>query len=109
MKYNVLITGQAERDLNNAAAYIRSTLLNPAAAHTLLAQTRKEIASLAAFPLRYGLVDDPVLASWGVRFLTVNNYLAFYTVSTEAQTVYILRFLHSRRDWAALLNQNDFP
>ncbi|MCD8354830.1 MAG: type II toxin-antitoxin system RelE/ParE family toxin [Clostridiales bacterium] len=109
MKYNVLITGQAERDMDGAANYIRFTLLNPAAAHALLVQAREEIASLAAFPMRYGLVDDPVLASWGVRFLTVNHYLAFYTVSESTQTVYILRFLHSRRDWAALLKQDDFP
>lgn len=109
MKYNVLITGQAERDMDSAANYIRFTLLNPTAAHALLMQAREEIASLAAFPLRYGLVDDPILASWGVRFLTVNSYLAFYTVSEEAHTVFLLRFLHSRRDWANILKQADFP
>ncbi|MCD7888125.1 MAG: type II toxin-antitoxin system RelE/ParE family toxin [Clostridiales bacterium] len=109
MKYSVLITGQAERDLDNAAAYIRSTLLNPTAAHSLLVQAGEAFSSLATFPLRYGLVDDPILAAWGVRFLVVNNYLAFYTVSEASQTVYILRFLHSRRNWAVLLKQADFP
>ncbi|MCD8145738.1 MAG: type II toxin-antitoxin system RelE/ParE family toxin [Clostridiales bacterium] len=59
--------------------------------------------------MRYQLADDPVLASWGIRFVTVNNYLAFYTVSESTQTVYILRFLHSRRDWSTLLKQDDFP
>ncbi|MCD8145739.1 MAG: hypothetical protein LUD84_00415 [Clostridiales bacterium] len=51
MKYNILITEQAERDMNHTADCIRSTLLNPAAAHALLVQTREVLSSLSlSFP-----------------------------------------------------------
>lgn len=30
------------------------------------------------FPESRELVDDPVLNAWGVRFVTVNNYIAFF-------------------------------
>ena len=36
--------------------------------------------SLADLPQKFRLVDDPVLASWGIRFVRINNYLAFYTI-----------------------------
>ena len=51
------------------------------------------------------LVDDPVLASWGIRFLIVNNYLAFYTIDKEKQTVIVVRFLYQKSNWNVILRQ----
>lgn len=103
MKYDIVITRAAERDLIGAADHIEFVLQNPKAAEDLLAEVETKIRTLTAFPDRYALLDDPVLKTWGVRLLTVKNYLAFYVVSEEAHRVTILRFLHSRRDWAAIL------
>ena len=47
----------------------------------------------------------PVLASWGIRFVIINNYLAFYTIDEEKQTVIIVRFLYQKSNWTSILRQ----
>ncbi len=103
--YNVHITRAAERDLNSAVDYIDQILLNPQAADALLDDADAMIGDLSTFPEKYPVVDDPVLKAWGIRFIQVKNYLVFYTVSETEKTVYVVRFLYGKRDWAALLKQ----
>lgn len=103
--YNVHITRAAERDLNSAADYIDQILLNPQAADDLLDDVDAMVGDLSTFPEKYPVVDDPVLKAWGIRFTQAKNYLAFYTVSETEKTVYVVRFLYGKRDWAALLKQ----
>ena len=79
MSYQVHITSTAEHDIMRAADYIEFTLKNPNAADNLLDAATEQIGSLADLPQKFHLVDDPVLASWGIRFVIINNYLAFYT------------------------------
>jgi len=83
MSYQVHITSTAEHDIMRAADYIEFTLKNPDAADNLLDAATEQIGSLADLPQKFRLVDDPVLASWGIRFVIINNYLAFYTIDEE--------------------------
>ena len=106
MKYNIHITGTAEADLNSAVDYIDHILLNPQAADALLVEAEKAVADLAAFPEKHALVEDPVLSAWGDRFVTVNNYLAFYVISEEEKRINIVRFLHSRQNWISILKSS---
>jgi len=99
MSYQVHITSTAEHDIMRAADYIEFTLKNPTAADNLLDVATEQIGSLADLPQKFRLVDDPVLASWGIRFVIVNNYLAFYTIDEEKQTVIIVRFLYQKLDF----------
>lgn len=85
MSYSIHITATAERDILRAADYIKFTLKNPTAAEHLLDAATKQINSLSDMPEKYYLVDDPVLASWEIRFIIINNYLAFYTIDKEKQ------------------------
>jgi plasmid stabilization system protein ParE len=103
MTYKIHITKAAERDLISAADYIEFTLCNPQAADALLNRADQLISSLSNHPERYAIVDDPVLRGWAIRFVQVNNYLAFYTVSEKDQTVHIVRFLYGKRDWMSIL------
>ena len=103
--YDLHITGAAENDLNEAADYIEYVLLNPDAADRLLDAATEKISSLAEFAQRNAPVDDPVLKAWGIRFIRVNNYLAFYVISEEESRVYIVRFLYGKRDWIGILKQ----
>jgi len=50
-------------------------------------------------------VDDPVLAVWGIRFIRVNNYLAFYTIDEDKKVVIIVRFLYQKSNWNTILRQ----
>jgi plasmid stabilization system protein ParE len=103
MTYQVHITKAAERDLNAAADHIEFHLHNPLAADALLDRAERAILSLSDHPKRYAIVDDPVLRGWAIRFVQVNHYLAFYTVSEKDQTVHIVRFLYGKRDWMSIL------
>ena len=103
MNYNIHITAAAERDLAGASDHIEFVLKNPKAADDLLNEAEKQISSLSEYPERYKLVDDPVLASWGIRFVIVNGYLAFYTISEETQRVIIVRFVFQKSNWSTIL------
>lgn len=105
MNYHIHITSAAERDLNRAADHIEFVLKNPKAADGLLDEAEKQINSLSDFPEKFRLVDDPILSSWGIRFVIVNGYLAFYTISEESKTVIIVRFLFQKSNWNAILRQ----
>jgi plasmid stabilization system protein ParE len=105
MSYNIHITATAERDLIRAADHIEFVLKNPKAADDLLDEAEKQINLLSDYPERFRLVDDPVLASWGIRFVIVNGYLAFYTISKADNLVIVVRFLFQKSNWNAILRQ----
>ena len=105
MSYDIHITYAAQRDLLNAADYIEFVLKNPKAADTLLDEAEKQINSLSDFPQKFRLVDDPVLSSWGIRFVIVNNYLVFYIIDDEKNMVIIIRFLYQKSDWQTILHR----
>ena len=104
MEYAVHVTKKAEQDLVEAIDYIDHVLRNPQAADRLLDSAEEEIGKLAFMPKKHKLADDSVLASWGIRFIAVGGYLAFYIVDDDREVVHIVRFLHGRRNWASLLN-----
>ena len=105
MNFTVHITKAAERDMNGAADYIEYVLLNPEAADSLLDEAEEKISKLSLFPEKYAVVDDPVLKTWEIRFLTVKNYLAFYVIHEEENKIFLVRFLYSKRDWISILKQ----
>lgn len=76
-----------------------------ASADDLIDEAEKQIHSLSDFPEKFRLVDDPVLASWGIRFVVVNGYLAFYTISEQDNLVIVIRFLFQKSNWNAILRQ----
>lgn len=103
MNYHLHITTAAERDMLLAADHIEFVLKNPQAADNLLDEAERQINALATFPKKFPLVDDKLLASWGIRFTRVNNYLAFYVISEEEQQVNIVRFLYTKSSWSSTL------
>lgn len=105
MSYEIHITAAAERDMINASDYIEFVLKNPKAADDLLDEVENQIYSLVDFPEKFKLVDDPVLASWGIRFVVVNGYLAFYVIDKTVNQVIIVRFLFQKSNWTAILRQ----
>ncbi len=105
MTYDIHITATAERDLLRASDHIEFVLKNPKAADDLLDEAEAQISSLANFPEKFRLVDDSVLAYWGIRFVIVNGYLAFYIISKETNQVIVVRFLFQKSNWTAILRQ----
>jgi len=101
--YQIKITEPAENDIQSAVNYIITELKNPEAGLRLFDDAYKAITSLEEMPYRHPLVKDEILASYGFRFIPVDNYIVFYVVREETETVVIERFLYSRRDWVSIL------
>ena len=105
MSYQLHITSTAKHDIMRAVDYIEFVLKNPQAADNLLDTVTKQIGTLSDFPQKFHIVDDPVLASWEIRFIIINNYLAFYTIDKEKQMVIVIRFLYQKSNWNSILRQ----
>ena len=104
--YHVNITEPAEYDMLEAAKYTAKKLQNLQAANRLLDETDDAIFSLEEMPYRYPLVNDDYLASLGMRFIIVRNYVVFNIVREERKTVVVERFIHGTLDWASMLKRN---
>ncbi len=103
MSYRIYITPAAERDLNHAADHMEFVLKNPKVAADLPDEAEKQISSLSEFPEKYKLAEDPILLSWGIRFVAVAGYLAFYIISEEEKLVIVVRFLFQKSNWHSIL------
>lgn len=103
--YNVEVTQIAEQDYYKAEAYIKYELYNQKAAAGLAKKLHGAIKDLSFFPTKYPICNDDFLRVWELRFVPVNNYLLFYIVREDEKTVYVLRFLYSRRDWQKILRK----
>lgn len=105
MSCTIHITRTAERDLCESADYIEFVLKNPNVADNLLNFAAERIGALADNPKIYPIVDDAVLQSWGIRFVVIKNYMAFYTVDEELKIIYMVRFPYGKRDWTSIIKQ----
>ncbi len=103
MSYKVHITRKAESDIESALDYIEYALLNQKAADSLLDYIEREINSLSEMPQAHQLANDSFLNSLGIRYLLIKNYIAFYLVDDETETVHVLRFLYNKRNWIHIL------
>lgn len=105
MSYHVHVTKAAKQDLFRTADYIDINLKNPAAADRLFAQAKEKMLGLGNFPQKFPVIDDPVLSSWGIRYLVIHHYLAFYVVDDASQTVDVVRFLYGKSNWCSILKE----
>lgn len=101
MNYEIHVTRHAYMDMAEALNYIAFEKFNPDAADSLQDDIVAIGSSIIDFPDKYPLAPDEVLRNWGIRFVMVKEYYIFYTV--RGNTVYIVRFLHRRRDWISIL------
>ncbi|KHM53066.1 toxin RelE [Anaerovibrio lipolyticus] len=106
MSYRIIISQKAEKDIIEAADYIEFILHNPKAADDLLDKVTEEIENLSVMPAKFGIVDEPVLKAWGIRFFSINNSLVFCRIDEAANLVNIVRFLYGKRNWKSILRMD---
>lgn len=93
----VLLTAQAERDLEDIGDYIARD--NPVRAISFLRELRQACDGLATMPLRFPIVER--FKMLGVRRRVHGRYLIFYRVGAE--NIEILHILHGAGDYDAIL------
>ena len=101
MNFNIHVSRHAYMDMQEALNYIAYKKFNPDAAESLQDDIEAMGRSLVEYPGKYPFVPDEVLRNWGIRFVMVKEYYMFYTI--RGNTIYLVRFLHRRRDWFSIL------
>jgi plasmid stabilization system protein ParE len=109
MKYTIELAKSAKEDFIENATYILEELQNITASASLVSATDKAVDSLEFTPYSQPLVRDDYLASLGVRMLIVKRYYLFYGVNEDEKIVYIIRQLHSKRNWQDILGLEYLP
>ena len=105
MSIKIVYTHTARQDLREIYEYIAFSLLAADTARSLTDRIMADIRSLETFPERNPLYRDEPWHSQGLRVLPVKNYLVFYTVSNETETVSVARILYGGRDISRQLEE----
>ena len=95
---NIEYTFRAREDLREIYEYITYELLVPETAKKLAERIMADIRSLENMPGRYPLYNNEPLHTRRLHFLPVKNYLVFFTIQNETETVSIVRIMYNGRD-----------
>lgn len=102
-KYDVKLSIEAEKDLQNIIIYIKDKLKEPIIAERYTHLMKNEIESLEYNPQRYAIIDNKKIKDLKVRKLIIKNYIAFYRVNEEKNLVTVERILYSASNWMSKL------
>ena len=102
-KYTVIVTPEAEKQIDKIIEYIIGILKAPQTAHNTYRTLQETIYSLGKLPLRGTVVRRNPWNNYGIRFLMSNNYDVYYLTDVKNYTVYILAVAYSRCDRNAVL------
>ena len=91
MAYNLIISENADRDVDGIVNYIAVKLCNPPAAASFLGRLSACYDRLEDNPLLYALTSHPLFHALGVRKAPIGGYGVFYRV--DGMNVYIIRVL----------------
>ena len=103
--YKLNFAKHFQEDVKSTINYIKNTLQAPIASENLKDEIRKTYKNIKQNPFMYPVVPNDYLASMGFRFITVKNYMLFYTI--EEKQINIIRFLYGRRNWINILKKTN--
>jgi toxin ParE1/3/4 len=98
MTWEVFYAELAEQDLDGIYEYIAYTLLEPVTAAKQTNRIMDAVDSLESMPLRYRQYDKEPWQSRGLRVMSLDNYLVFYTPIEAKKKVAIIRIMNGGRD-----------
>ena len=98
MRYNIVYSAEARQDLRNIYQYIAYELLEPGIAGAQVDRIMKTIRSLDEMPMRHRLYEEEPWYSRGLRFVPVDNYIAFYLPVESDAVVNVVRIMYGGRD-----------
>ena len=100
MAYRLLVTGEAENDLDAILAYIVYELCNMQAAKELADKIDAHYGLLAENPKLYAECREPLLQRQHYRKVTLGGYIMIYREDDATNTVYVERFFSNLQDYA---------
>ena len=103
----IVYTHQASLDLDRIFDYIADELLVPETAEIVAERIMTGIRTLVDQPERCPLYKDEPWHSMGLRVLKIKNYLVFYLVDHQTDTISISRIMYGGRDIRKQLMDHD--
>ena len=103
--YDVIITPDAEADLNELDDYITYVLSAPSTALAYINSIKDKLSSLEKAPKQCRPVDDEPWHSRGVRRMNARGFAAFYIILEDYKEVYIQNIIYQKRDLPKVLRQ----
>ena len=101
----LIYSPDAKKDLNDIFDYIANDNIDEAIRFVDL--LKSEIEKLPDFPLMGTNRNRPFLISRKIRFLVIEDYLAFYRYHPESNKIHILHVLNGAMDYERLLTQSE--
>ena len=98
MNYKVIVSEQAEHDLDGIYSYIYRELKSKPSAKRVALRLRGAMISLSVMPKRYRVYPLEPWLSREVRFVSIGNYVIFYLVKDAESEVWITRIVYGKRD-----------
>ena len=102
-EYKVIITPEAEDDLDRLFAYIASELKAPETAFNYVRDIRSELSTLSKLPKRFRIVDDEPWHSRGLRRMNARNFAVSFIVIEQEGFVFVQNVIYQKRDLPKVL------
>ncbi|MDR1606315.1 MAG: type II toxin-antitoxin system RelE/ParE family toxin [Streptococcaceae bacterium] len=105
MSFEVKIMPQAELDLRGIYEYIAYTLQSPMSANGQLDRLAEQILKLDTFPTGYPAYSKEPWKTRGLRYMLIDNYIAYFIPNEETEIVSVLRVMYKGRNIEEQLNK----
>ncbi|MBQ7146526.1 MAG: type II toxin-antitoxin system RelE/ParE family toxin [Lachnospiraceae bacterium] len=107
MAFNLIITEQAEEQLDRLVDYMLTSLQNPEAAYHLFERIEAVYVQLSENPLIFPTCKNSLLQSRGYREALLNPMRYRIVFRVEMETVYIVAFFHTLEDHISKMEIED--
>jgi len=97
--YEVLVSSEADADLDRIIRYIAIELGNPPAASALADKIDACLSTLETMPAKYSFCKDAILRAQGYHRAPAGNYLIIYRIDESAKRVYVVHYYHTLQDY----------
>jgi len=97
--YEVIVSPEAESDLDRIIRYLSVELGNPQAATGLADKIDARLRMLETMPAKFSFCKDPVLRSMGYRRVLAGNYLILYRIDETSRRVLVVHYYHPLQDY----------
>ncbi|KHM52699.1 ParE toxin of type II toxin-antitoxin system, parDE [Anaerovibrio lipolyticus DSM 3074] len=98
MKYKVVVSEEASKNIRNIFRYIALTLQSPENAFNQIKRIEKHIRGLSEMPYRFRVYKHGKWKGRGLHVMPVDNYCIFYIPDDESTTVTILQVMYGGQD-----------
>lgn len=96
--YSIVITPDAEINLNELRDYIAYELFSPDTAFSYIDEIKTEITKLEYLAPSIAPVPDEPFHSMGIRKITAKKFFIYYWINESTNTVFVLNVIYQRRD-----------